>query len=91
MPEIDLRETVVLIPARSKAALLRLLRLKLKEMMKWQAKIKNAYQIDVASLTPEEVLARLPTIYWYPQDNVELAVEYLSTHKKELAKILGQK
>ncbi|MFA4955317.1 MAG: hypothetical protein WC641_08500 [Patescibacteria group bacterium] len=91
LPEIDLRETVVLIPARSKAALLRLLRLKLKEMAKWQAKIKSAYQIDVANLTPEEVLARLPTIYWYPQDNIELAVEYLSTHKKELGKILGQK
>lgn len=77
-PEIPLTEMVILVPERMEEALIRLLRLKLREIEPWKDAIEARYGIDLTSATPEGILAGFPNIYWYPQRTIEHAVEFLS-------------
>ncbi|MBI4276423.1 hypothetical protein HY629_01135 [Candidatus Uhrbacteria bacterium] len=88
-PKLSVQETVILIPDNRRAAFIRLVEKKLKEIQPCAEKLQRAYGIDVAALGADTVLARHPNIYWYPQDNAGLASEYLSTHPERIASIIS--
>lgn len=84
MPRIRLDTAIILIPAKNKEAFKMYLSKKLKEITPFAEKIKNLTGIDTTSLDADKILDRYHNIYWYPQENIELAVEYLSAHKDKI-------
>ena len=90
LPRLPLDQTVILVPEKSEEALRRYLQRKIGELKPFAEELKNSYGVDIAELTPEVILSRYPNIYWYPQDNIGLAVEYLSAHKEKLDELLPE-
>lgn len=83
-PRLSLEKTIILIPQKSKSVFEKYLSRKLKESMFSQDEIKSAFGVDVSGLNAEEIINRYPNIYWYPQENIGLAIEYLSTHPQNI-------
>ncbi len=84
LPRLDLKETIILIPAQSKAAFLRLMEIKLKECMLYSQQIQETFGVDITFLTPEKIISQYANIYWYPQDNIGQAIKYLTTHPEKV-------
>lgn len=82
-PRLSLDETVILIPKKQKETIRRYLKKKINEIQKYASQIQNAFGIDVSKVTEETILSR-KNIYWYPQENIEIAVEYLTTHSEKI-------
>ncbi len=77
-PRLRLEEVVILIPEKSRESIKRYLGKKLKECEQFSKKIKEAFGVEISELTPEKVLEKYKNIYWYPQENIGAAIEYLS-------------
>ena len=67
----------------------RLIDIKLKEMKPFADKLRENYAIDLDSIDSEKVLSQYKNIYWYPQVNIQLAVEYLTTHPTRVAELIA--
>ncbi len=80
-PEIPLEQAIILAPRGTEAAILRLLRIKLRAIEPWSDAIERRYGIDLTRVTPEGILGRLPNLYWYPQRTIGHAVEFLSLRR----------
>ncbi len=87
-PRLSLDEGIIFIPQKSKNSFKRYLEKKIKESIPYTKKLSEVFNIDVSELSAEKVLKRYPNIYWYPQENIDLAVEYLSTHPGAVSKFL---
>lgn len=90
-PRISLDAAIILIPKTSKGPFKRYLAKKLKEITPFAEGIKDLTGVDITLLDADKVLDRCPNIYWYPQENIELAVEYLSTHKDKIGELTSKK
>lgn len=89
-PKVDLKQGIIFIPLREKSAIKQLILTTISESLPFADQILEAYGIDIKSLTPEAVLNQYPNIYWYPQQNIDLAIKYLSTHPERIEQIIGQ-
>jgi len=89
LPHISLDSIIILIPASSKEAFKRYLSKKLKEIAPFAEKIKNLSGVDITLLNADKVLERYPNIYWYQQENIGLAIEYLSAHKEKVGELIS--
>ncbi len=87
LPMLSLDDGIILIPAGSRPAMERLLRIKLLEMKPYTERIRTAYGVDIETLTPAEILNTHKNIYWYPQEDISLAVEYLTTRPDLIERI----
>jgi hypothetical protein len=89
-PRLSLNETVILISAKQKETVRRYLQKKIREVQKYAPKIQEVFGVDVTKAKAEEILSQ-KNIYWYPQENIEIAVEYLTTHPEKIYEFLPQK
>lgn len=88
LPRVSLSETAILIPDSSKEAIKRLVEIKIKESLPFTEKIIDAFGIDLRHTTADEVLGQYQNIYWYPQENIGLAIKYLTTHPDLVKKLV---
>ncbi len=82
-PRMKVSDTLVLIPTSEREQALESLKKVIEDMKQHSSKLKEMFGVDVANLDAETLLNSY-NIYWYPQDNITLAIEYLSTHKEKL-------
>ncbi|MBI3632078.1 MAG: hypothetical protein HY225_01380 [Candidatus Vogelbacteria bacterium] len=91
LPQINITETIILIPLSKKEALKRLFETKRKKMEVYGDKIKETYGVDVDNISFEDIEKRYAgKIYWYPQRNISLAVKYLTTHPKKIKEFCAE-
>ncbi|MFA5830997.1 MAG: hypothetical protein WC878_04180 [Candidatus Paceibacterota bacterium] len=88
-PRFSVDEMIVLIPEKQRQTFEYYLQKKIREVQKYAEEIKRMFGVDVAETTVDSVLSR-KNIYWYPQENIEIAVEYLTTHPEKINEFLPQ-
>jgi hypothetical protein len=88
-PRLSIDETIILIPEKQRKTIERYLQKKIREVQKYAEEIKRMFGVDVAKVQADDVLSR-KNIYWYPQENIEIAVEYLTTHPEKIYEFLPQ-
>jgi len=88
-PHLALDETIILIPKIQRKTIEIYLKKKIKELQKNVEEIKQLFGVDVSTISVDSVLSR-KNIYWYPQENIEIAVEYLTTHPEKIYEFLPQ-
>ncbi|MBI3633592.1 MAG: hypothetical protein HY226_04855 [Candidatus Vogelbacteria bacterium] len=85
LPNLSINETIILIPQPKREALRRLFEIKKRSLASFREKIKDAYGVDIENISFEDVEKRYQgQIYWYPQKNIDLAVQYLTTHPEKI-------
>jgi len=87
-PRVKMSDTIIFIPARSRDAFERLMKIKIKDCVRFSEEIRRTFGVDVTSLTADKVLEKYRNIYWYPQANIDLAVKYLTTHPDSMKMFL---
>lgn len=88
LPRLSLKNIIILIPAQSDMAFKRYLDKKIKDIQPFSKKLFEAFGVDISKLTADIVLAKYKNIYFYPQKNIELAINYLTTHPERLKQLL---
>jgi hypothetical protein len=79
-PRMSISQTLVLIPRKQKPLLVKALQMTIDKLHAVKQGLHEHFSVDVEQLDAAAVLDQYH-IYWYPQDNITDAVEYLSTHK----------
>lgn len=88
-PRLSLEEMVTLIPAAQRRVFERYLHKKLHDIEPYEKKINDTFGVSLSNVDEHTILGHR-NIYWYPQENIELAVEYLTTHPERLHEFLGK-
>lgn len=89
-PKVDLKQAIILIPSQSQEAIVRLLDIKLKEIAKHKDQIIEHSGVDITKMTGSKIISQYQNIYWYPQENIGLAIKYLSAHPEKVKNILSK-
>jgi hypothetical protein len=89
-PKVDLEDGIILIPNIEREEFLDQIQAELELILPVADKIKESFGVDISGLEAEAVIGRFESIYWYPQDDIAHAVQYLTTHPEVIREIRGE-